>query len=80
VKLDMRPPRGPNRKTRKLTTESVHSVHVYILNHGDDSGYKPPSVAEPTGELPGSKRKLEVLRTRVDRGEHLWNSEDITPE
>ena len=77
--------RGPDktkRKTKKCkaTLESVHSIHEHIKWYGDERGYVPPCVAEPTNEQPGSIRKLEVLRSRAERGESLWNSDDLTPE
>ena len=64
----------------KKTPESVHSIHEHMDWYGDERGYVPPSVGEPTSEQPGSAEKLKVLRRRADRGEALWNAEDIHPE
>ncbi len=77
--------RGPDKKKRKArqrkkTMESVHSIHEHIKWYGDERGYIPPCVAEPTDEQPGSSRKLEVLRRRVECGEAMWNTKDVTPE
>ena len=77
--------RGKDRRIRKAKrckkrVESVHSIQAHIRKHGDERGYKPPCVAEPTGEQPGSNEKLEVLVRRVELGESLWNSEDVNPE
>lgn len=76
----MRPPRDKKARKRKQTVESVHSVHQHIVFHGDDGGYFPPCVAGSTNEVPGSLEKLEVLRRRVERGEHLWVAEDVDPD
>ena len=65
---------------RKKTLASVHSIHEHIEWYGDERGYFPPCVAEPTNAQPGSMQKLTVLASRADRGEDLWNAADTQPE
>ncbi len=42
----------------------------------DAIDWTPYKLAQPTFAPPGSELKIEVLRLRVDREEHLWNSND----
>ena len=35
-----------------------------------------PKPKRPTGAMPGSLEKVEVLRERVERGEYLWHADD----
>ena len=77
--------RGPdktkrNAKRPRPTLASVLSIHEHISWYGDERGYIPPCVGEPTSEQPGSAEKLKVLRRRADRGEALWNEADMTPD
>ena len=77
--------RGPDKKKRKTRRRSqcpdeITSIHEHVEWYGDEGGFHPHGVDEPTEECPGTQRKLEVLRERVDRGQGLWQPEDIKPD
>lgn len=43
---------------------------------GDNDGYAPTKLPDPTDALPGTAEKVEVLRQRFSRNEILWSDED----
>lgn len=49
----------------------------HIAAHSTDRGFRDRSQAsEPTKALPGTRPKVEVLKSRVENGESLWHPDD----
>lgn len=56
--------------------EVVHTLDAELAITGSDKHYEPARLPQPTWARPGSLEKIEVLRQRVARGEHLWHERD----
>jgi hypothetical protein len=59
-------------------TKKPRNVFEFLafFHHDEDWDPKEPEIA--TGAVPGSPEKIEVLRMRAERGEHLWHKRDTT--
>ena len=61
--------------SRALEIRALYSPRAAVL-HVDHGGRLLP--AEPTDACPGTPRKLEVLRSRVERNQQLYHPLDAT--
>jgi len=70
-----------NRRARMLRAEGFHlqrfDHNAVGLPASSHEGYEPRSPAkEPTIFRPGSLEKVEIMKRRVERQEHLWHPDD----
>jgi hypothetical protein len=60
-------------RTRKPLPQTVDE---WIAEFTDDFGYAPLMEGKPTRAIPGSPEKVEVLKSRADKGQPLFMKED----
>jgi len=56
--------------------EVVPTITTALMTDGSCKRFEPKPAREPTCAKPGSAAKIEVLRSRVERGESLWHELD----
>jgi hypothetical protein len=60
------------------STKKPTNVFEYLAFFHHDEDWDPKEPEKATGAVPGSPEKIEVLRLRAERGEHLWHRRDTT--
>jgi hypothetical protein len=53
-----------------------HNIFQELASKCHDEDFVPASQPVPTGAVPGSPEKIEVLARRAARGEALWHPDD----
>lgn len=56
--------------------DCMKNIFTYIEINRDEEFFEPEPASEPTTHAPGSEGKIEVMRRRLLRGEHLHHPED----
>jgi hypothetical protein len=64
------------RKPRVKKSERLVNVMDHLLVYEHDDFFIPKLPQVPTQHPAGSLEKIEVMRMRVLRGEHLWHPDD----
>ncbi|KAA5542766.1 hypothetical protein FYK55_14700 [Roseiconus nitratireducens] len=54
----------------------ILSIHDHLTHFRDDRQFVPCREPAPTNALPGTPEKLEVLKARLEAGEHLHHQDD----
>ena len=52
------------------------NIFQAIMTAGHDEDYEPRGFGKPTLAAPGSLEKVEVMRRRVEMGQHLFHPKD----
>ena len=61
---------------RTETALKNDNVFRHILEYGNDEDFVPAPAKEPTDHAAGTFARIEVLRKRLEAGEHIWHPDD----
>ena len=56
------------------------SLDEHLDEFKSDDGYEPSALPQPTDFPPGSPDKVQLMRERLERDEHLWHPNDAAAE